>query len=97
MGTTLALEDVIMLADSLHQHADLEAAWQSYERRRQAELRRSPIIAVWPPWLSCPLLQAVARISVVNVVRARAAAAAAAICGRRHLARQVAGQRRETV
>ena len=38
MGTTLALEDAMVLADSLHQHADVEAAFQSYETRRKAEL-----------------------------------------------------------
>lgn len=130
MGTTLALEDVIVLADSLQQHANLEAGLQSYETRRQAELlpiltearfsarwfedisryidlkprrfealfhaRRSPIIAVLPPSLSYLLLQAASRISVVNVTRARAAAVANAISGRRHLAQRVVGQRQET-
>jgi 2-polyprenyl-6-methoxyphenol hydroxylase-like FAD-dependent oxidoreductase len=38
MGTPLALEDVIVLADSLHQHASLQEALQAYETRRQTEL-----------------------------------------------------------
>lgn len=38
MGTTLAIADAIALADSLHQHADLELALRSYEERRQAEM-----------------------------------------------------------
>lgn len=130
MGTTLALEDVIVLEDSLHEHANLEAAFQSYETRRQAELlpilteartsarwfedisryidlkprqfaalfhaRRSPIIAVSPPRVSYLLLQAASRISVVNVIRARAAAAAIALSGRRHLTRHVADERQDT-
>lgn len=127
MGTTLALADVIVLADSLQQHASLEAALQSYETRRQAEIlpimtearcsarwledisryidltprqfgvlfhaRRSPLTAVWPPRVSCLLLQAASRISAVNLVRARAAAAANAISGRRQPTRRVARQR----
>jgi 2-polyprenyl-6-methoxyphenol hydroxylase-like FAD-dependent oxidoreductase len=130
MGTTLALKDVIVLADSLHQHARLEAALQAYETRRQAELlpvltearfsarwfedisryidfeprpfgelfhaRRSPIIAALPPRLSYLLLRAASRISVVDVIRARAAAAANAISARRHLARHLAGEGQET-
>jgi 2-polyprenyl-6-methoxyphenol hydroxylase-like FAD-dependent oxidoreductase len=130
MGTLLALEDVIVLADSLHQHANLEAALQAYETRRQAELlpvlteahfnarwfenvsryidlrprqfeklfhgRRSPIIAVLPPRLSYLLLQAASRVSLVDVIRARAAAAVSAISGRRYLARRVGAQRKES-
>jgi 2-polyprenyl-6-methoxyphenol hydroxylase-like FAD-dependent oxidoreductase len=122
MGTTLALQDVIALADSLQQHADLETALQSYEARRRAEIlpvltearysarwfenisryidlqprhfgallhsRRSPITAAWPPRLSCLMLQAASRISIVNVIRAWAAAAANAISRRRHVARE---------
>lgn len=38
MGTTLAIEDVMLLADLLHQEADLEAALVSYERQRKSEL-----------------------------------------------------------
>lgn len=38
LGTTLAVEDAIVLADSLHQHANLEAALRAYETRRHAEL-----------------------------------------------------------
>jgi 2-polyprenyl-6-methoxyphenol hydroxylase-like FAD-dependent oxidoreductase len=131
MGTAQAFKDVIVLADSLHQHASLQAALRAYETRRQAELlpvltnarfsarwfenvpryvdlkprqfetlfhaRQSSIITVLPPRLSYLLLQAASRISVVNVIRARAAAAANAISGRRHLARSVVGQRKETV
>ena len=37
MGTTLAIEDAIALADNLHRHDDLELALQSYERQRIAE------------------------------------------------------------
>jgi 2-polyprenyl-6-methoxyphenol hydroxylase-like FAD-dependent oxidoreductase len=122
MGTTLGLQDVIVLADSLQRHASLETALQSYEARRQAEIqpvlteahysarwfedisryidlqprqftallhsRRSPITAAWPPRLSFLMLQAAARISVINVIRAWAAAAASAISGRRHIARE---------
>lgn len=38
MGTTLAIEDAIVLADSLHKYSDIELAFQSYERQRQAEI-----------------------------------------------------------
>jgi 2-polyprenyl-6-methoxyphenol hydroxylase-like FAD-dependent oxidoreductase len=38
VGTKLALEDAVVLADSLHSHASLEAALQAYETRRQAEV-----------------------------------------------------------
>jgi 2-polyprenyl-6-methoxyphenol hydroxylase-like FAD-dependent oxidoreductase len=38
MGTLLALEDAIALADSLHQHANVKSGLQAYETRRQAEL-----------------------------------------------------------
>jgi 2-polyprenyl-6-methoxyphenol hydroxylase-like FAD-dependent oxidoreductase len=38
MGTTLAIEDAIVLADSLHKHTDTELAFQSYERQRKAEM-----------------------------------------------------------
>lgn len=38
MGTTLAIEDAIALADSLHRHGDTEIAFQSYERQRKAEM-----------------------------------------------------------
>jgi 2-polyprenyl-6-methoxyphenol hydroxylase-like FAD-dependent oxidoreductase len=130
MGTPLALEDVIVLADSLHQHASLEAALRAYETRRQAELlpvmtdarfsarwfedisryvdlkprqfeklfhaRRSLITAVLPPRLSYLLLQVASRISFVDVIRARAAAAASAISGRRYRARRVVAQSKET-
>jgi hypothetical protein len=54
--------------------------------------RRSSIITVLPPWLSYLLLQAVSRISVLNVASERATAAANAIFGRRHLARSVASE-----
>ncbi len=37
MGTTLAIEDGIALADSLHRHDHLELALKSYERQRIAE------------------------------------------------------------
>jgi 2-polyprenyl-6-methoxyphenol hydroxylase-like FAD-dependent oxidoreductase len=124
MGTLLALEDVIALADSLHQHAHLDAALQAYETQRQAELlpvltearfsarwfenvpryidlkprqfervfhaRRSWITAVLPPRLSYLLLQAAARVSVIDAMRARAVAAVIAISGRRDVARRIA-------
>jgi 2-polyprenyl-6-methoxyphenol hydroxylase-like FAD-dependent oxidoreductase len=38
MGTTLAIEDAIVLAESLREHADVEQALLAYERRRQADL-----------------------------------------------------------
>lgn len=38
MGTTLAIEDAIVLADSLHKHSDTELAFQSYEQQRKAEM-----------------------------------------------------------
>jgi len=38
MGTTLAIEDAIVLADSLHEHSDTELAFQSYEQQRRAEM-----------------------------------------------------------
>jgi 2-polyprenyl-6-methoxyphenol hydroxylase-like FAD-dependent oxidoreductase len=37
MGTTLAIEDAIALADNLHRHDDLELALKSYETQRIAE------------------------------------------------------------
>ena len=37
MGTTLAIEDAIALAENLNRHDDLELALKSYERRRIAE------------------------------------------------------------
>ena len=40
-GTTMALEDAIVLAGSLHLHADLETALTVYEKRRKAELVRT--------------------------------------------------------
>jgi len=40
LGTTLAIEDVIVLADSLVRHDDTESALRSYETQRQAELER---------------------------------------------------------
>jgi 2-polyprenyl-6-methoxyphenol hydroxylase-like FAD-dependent oxidoreductase len=39
MGTTLAVGDAIVLAESLHQHDDLELALRSYGERRQAEMQ----------------------------------------------------------
>jgi 2-polyprenyl-6-methoxyphenol hydroxylase-like FAD-dependent oxidoreductase len=38
-GTTLAMQDAIALADSLRQHREQGQALESYETRRQAELR----------------------------------------------------------
>ena len=38
-GTTLAVQDAIALADSLRQHGELDAALDSYEKRRKAEIR----------------------------------------------------------
>jgi flavin-dependent dehydrogenase len=38
VGTKLALEDAVVLADSLHSQVSLEAALQAYEKRRQAEV-----------------------------------------------------------
>jgi len=38
MGTTLAIEDAIALADGLHEHRDIESAFESYERQRRAEM-----------------------------------------------------------
>jgi 2-polyprenyl-6-methoxyphenol hydroxylase-like FAD-dependent oxidoreductase len=130
MGTLLALEDAIVLADSLHSCASLEAGLQAYETRRQAELlqvltearfsarwfeevsryidlkprqfervfhaRRSSITAVLPPRLSYLLLQVASRISVIDVIHERAAAAATTISGRRYLSRRVATQPEET-
>jgi len=40
LGTTLAIEDVIVLADSLQRHGDTQSALQSYETQRQAQLER---------------------------------------------------------
>ena len=40
-GTTMALDDAIALADSLHLHTDLETALTVYETRRKAELMRT--------------------------------------------------------
>lgn len=39
MGTTLAVGDAIVLAESLHEHDDLESALRSYGERRQAEMQ----------------------------------------------------------
>lgn len=38
MGTTLAIQDAMALADNLHQRSDLELALQSYEQQRKAEM-----------------------------------------------------------
>ena len=38
MGTTLAFEDVMLLADLLHRQADLEAALEAYEQQRKREV-----------------------------------------------------------
>jgi 2-polyprenyl-6-methoxyphenol hydroxylase-like FAD-dependent oxidoreductase len=38
MGTTLAIEDAIALADRLHEQGATESAFQSYERQRKAEM-----------------------------------------------------------
>ena len=38
MGTTLAIDDAMILADSLHKHGATELAFQSYERQRRAEM-----------------------------------------------------------
>jgi 2-polyprenyl-6-methoxyphenol hydroxylase-like FAD-dependent oxidoreductase len=38
MGTTLAIEDAIALADGLQEHGDTEFAFKSYERQRRAEM-----------------------------------------------------------
>ena len=38
MGTTLAIDDAIALANHLHRHTDMELALLSYERQRQQEL-----------------------------------------------------------
>lgn len=40
LGTTLAIEDVIVLADRLQHEGTLESALQSYETQRQADLLR---------------------------------------------------------
>ena len=105
MGTTLAIEDAIVLADSLYEHAGTEAAFQSYERRRRAEMsttlaearcsarwfenlpryidrkpkqfnmlihaRRSPLVAVLPPTVSCLLDAAANRMTFLDGVRHR--------------------------
>ena len=57
--------------------------------------RRSPIVAACPPKISYKLLQAASRMSLIDVIRARAAAKV--IVGRRPLARLAADRRRETV
>jgi 2-polyprenyl-6-methoxyphenol hydroxylase-like FAD-dependent oxidoreductase len=38
MGTTLAIEDAIVLVDRLSEHGATESAFQSYERQRRAEM-----------------------------------------------------------
>jgi 2-polyprenyl-6-methoxyphenol hydroxylase-like FAD-dependent oxidoreductase len=40
LGTTLAIEDAIALADNLGRHASVGKALQEYERQRTAEIRR---------------------------------------------------------
>ncbi|HEY0934702.1 MAG TPA: FAD-dependent monooxygenase [Trebonia sp.] len=103
MGTTLAFDDVMLLADLLHRQADLEAALQTYEQQRKREVaatlaeahcstqwfenldrysrlsprrfgallfaRRSPLIAVLPPWLSYLLRQASGKVKAVDALR----------------------------
>jgi 2-polyprenyl-6-methoxyphenol hydroxylase-like FAD-dependent oxidoreductase len=39
LGTTLAMESAIVLADSVHRHGDLEQALPAYQRQRVAEMR----------------------------------------------------------
>jgi 2-polyprenyl-6-methoxyphenol hydroxylase-like FAD-dependent oxidoreductase len=40
-GTTLAIKDAIALAGNLDRHDTLESAFQSYERQRQADIKRA--------------------------------------------------------
>jgi 2-polyprenyl-6-methoxyphenol hydroxylase-like FAD-dependent oxidoreductase len=47
MGTTLAIEDAIVLADSLHNHSNTELAFQSYEQQRKAEMLTTLTEARW--------------------------------------------------
>ena len=47
MGTTLAIEDAIVLADSLHKHSNTELAFQSYEQQRKAEMLTTLTEARW--------------------------------------------------
>ena len=47
MGTTLAIEDAIVLADSLHKHSNTELAFQSYEQQRKAEMLTTLTEAHW--------------------------------------------------
>jgi 2-polyprenyl-6-methoxyphenol hydroxylase-like FAD-dependent oxidoreductase len=103
MGTTLAIEDAIVLADSLHEHSNTELAFQSYEQQRKAEMlttltearwsarwfenlpryidrkphqfsalihaRRSPLIALLPPIVSCLLCTGADRMTFLDGVR----------------------------
>jgi 2-polyprenyl-6-methoxyphenol hydroxylase-like FAD-dependent oxidoreductase len=125
MGTTLAVEDAIVLADSLHQDHDLELALRSYEERRQAEMqpllsdarcsarwfeninryidlkprrfqlllyaRRSPIIAMLPPFVSYALYRTVNRIKGVEAIRHQVSAVTKVAYSRRKLDAQRPG------
>lgn len=119
MGTTLAVADAIVLADSLHQQQDLELALRSYEERRRAEMqpllsdarcsarwfeninryidlkpqrfqlllyaRRSPIIAVLPPFVSYALYRTVSRIKGIEAIRHQVSAITKVAYSRRKL------------
>jgi 2-polyprenyl-6-methoxyphenol hydroxylase-like FAD-dependent oxidoreductase len=119
MGTTLAVADAIVLADSLHQQQDLELALRSYEERRRAEMqpllsdarcsarwfeninryvdlkpqrfqlllyaRRSPIIAVLPPFVSYALYRVVSRIKGIEAIRRQVSAITKVAYSRRKL------------
>jgi 2-polyprenyl-6-methoxyphenol hydroxylase-like FAD-dependent oxidoreductase len=119
MGTTLAVADAIVLADSLHQQQDLELALRSYEERRRAEMqpllsdarcsarwfeninryidlkpqrfqlllyaRRSPIIAVLPPFVSYALYRVVSRIKGIEAIRHQVSAITKVAYSRRKL------------
>ena len=118
MGTTLAIADVIVLADHLHQHNDMELALSSYEKQRQREIlptlaearcsalwfaniarytdlsprqfgvllyaRRSPLIAILPPFVSYLLRRAAESIGFLNGVRDRIAPIVKVLYGRRN-------------
>jgi 2-polyprenyl-6-methoxyphenol hydroxylase-like FAD-dependent oxidoreductase len=116
LGTVMAMEDAIALADNLGRHDRLDLALEAYERQRKTELkpaqeaarlssrwftnvpryinlnpnafatalytRRSPLLAVLPPWLWYQFHRAFSEVPMLRQLATRLYPAARAI-GRR--------------
>lgn len=105
LGTVMAIEDALALADTVDRHDDLDLALEVYERQRKAELkpaqdaarlsnewfaniarytnlkpqafatalyaRRSPLLALVPPWLYCQLHRAFSEAPMMRQLATR--------------------------